>query len=203
MIKVIANFGVNLLGLLIFLFIFWKKMKEDYVSEIIFSVAFVMLGIAFAGGVVAWRFLPDWFFWLETLGIIIGLITSYYKYKVRFYETLEALVIAILPWLSIFYLYDSAKNSSLISLIFFFLTLGFILLFYFFDLKYKNFTWYRSGRVGFSGVATLGVFFLVRCSVSVFGIGVLSFVGKFEPYLSGIMAFITFILIYNLGKGYE
>lgn len=196
----IANIGVNISGLLIFLFLFWRKLKDDYVSEIIFSAAsFILLGLLI-GFFVALRFFPIWLFWSEFVGIIIGLTFAILKFNLRTYETLEAVVVSLLPWFGIFFLRDSVVNSSLISFIAFGVVLALVLIYYFFDLKYKNFTWYRSGRIGFSGLATLGLFFLVRSAVAIFTPSVLSFVGNLEPFISGIFAFVSFVLIFNLGR---
>ena len=196
----IANIGINILGLFIFLFVFWRKLKEDYVSEIIFSASvFILLGLL-AGFIISLKFFPSFIFWSEFIGILLGLALSVLRLKLRVYETLEAAVISFLPWFGIYFLHDSVDNSSLISFIAFGVVLALILAYYFFDLKYKNFSWYRSGRVGFSGLATLGLFFLVRSAVAIFTDNVLSFGGSMEPFISGAFAFISFVAIFNLGR---
>jgi hypothetical protein len=196
----IANIGVNILGLFIFLFVFWKKLKDDYVSEIIFSAATLILMGFLVGFLVGLRFLPSWIFWTEFTGILVGLAIAALKYKLRVYESFEAVVISLLPWLSIYFLHDSVDNSSLVSFIAFGVILALIGAYYLFDLKYKNFSWYRSGRVGFSGLATAGLFFLIRSAVAIFWPSVLSFSGTIEPVISGAFAFVAFVLIFNLGR---
>ncbi len=185
---------------MIFLFIFWKKLKEDYSGEIIFSSGFFILAGILLGHLISVWFLPNWFFWLEFAGVIIGLAASAFKFKVRVYEVLEAIVISLFPWIAIIFLVDSVNNSSAISFVAFLVCLGLIFLYYFFDLKYKGLSWYKSGRVGFSGLATLGIFFLIRSSVAIFLSAVLSFSGKAEVLVSGSLAFVTFLLIYNLAR---
>jgi len=71
-------------------------------------------------------------------------------------------------------------------------------LFYFLETKYKKISWYRSGRVGFSGLTTAAIFFLLRAAISPFYPNLLTFSGSFEYLFSGLVAFILFFLVYNL-----
>jgi hypothetical protein len=195
----LANLLVGFLGTLLFLFIFWTKLKEDYASEIIFKTAFnILLGIL-VGLLLAIK-LPFWFLWISTLGAGIGLAVSVQRYKVRNYETLEASVISLLPFLALLFLKDSVLTSSLVSFIAFLATLVFISLYYYLDLHYKKFTWYKSGKVGFTGLAILGLIFLTRSLIALSRTPVLSFVGKYEAVVSGVAAFVCFLLIFNLSR---
>ncbi len=191
---------IGFLGLLIFLFIFWKRLKEDYAAEIIFKTAFNI----FTGILVSWlisvRFFPEWFLWAEFLGAIVGLTVSTLKLRIRFYETMEAMVIASLPWISLMFLNNSVADSSFGSFVAFLVMLVIILVYYFIDSHYKEFTWYKSGKIGFSGLTTLALILLTRAVLALFGIHVLSFVSKFEGMISGAGAFVVFLLIFNLGR---
>lgn len=196
----ITNILTGLIGILIFLFIFWKRLKEDYSSEIVFkSATYIFMGIL-AGWLVSIKFFTEWFFWLEFVGAIVGLATSFRLLKVRFYETLEAFVIASLPWLSLTFLKSSVVESSFSSFIAFLITLVMIFVYYYLDYHYKEFTWYKSGKIGFAGLLTMAILFLIRSLLALFGIHVLSFVSKFEGIVSGAFAFICFLLIFNLGR---
>ncbi len=191
---------LKFLGILIFLFIFWKRLKEDYAAEIIFRSAFnVLVGILVAW-LVSVRFFPEWFLWVEFLGAIVGLTVSFFKLRVRFYETLEALIISSLPWISLMFLNNSVSGSSFGSFIAFLVVLVMILVYYFIDSHYKEFLWYKSGKIGFSGLTTLALIFITRSVLALFGIHVLSFVSKFEALMSGAGAFLVFLLIFNLGR---
>lgn len=195
-----ASFFVNFLGALIFLFIFWKKIKEDHASEVIFSAGtFVILGIIL-GYFVSARFFKEWFFWLEFLGGSLGLGFSIIRFKIRPYEAIDAFVISLVPWLALTFVKDSIVNSSLISFIAFLACLAAIFVYFFLEGRYKSFFWYRSGKVGFSGLSTLGLFFLTRSTIAIFFHNVLSFSGKSEIYISAIAAFISFLLVFNLSR---
>lgn len=194
----LVNLGIIIFGVLLFLFIFWKKLKEDYAGEIIFkSAARVLFGVAI-GYLFSRKFYADWFIFLETAGAFLGLAFSVYSLRINFYESLEALVLAFMPWLSLFFLAHSVKNSSLSSFLGF-LTILFIILFYFYlDSHYKQFNWYRSGRVGFVGLTTLSLIFFIRSMVATFNDSMLSFVGRFETVVSGGLVIICVTLLYKL-----
>jgi hypothetical protein len=197
----IASLLVNFLGILVFLFIFWKRLREDYSSEIIFKTAFfILVGVA-AGFLISLKFIPMASFWFAFIGATLGLGVAIFSIKVKFYETFEALIISSFPWLSFIYLLDSVTHSSLSSFLAFIAILIFVFISYYLDAHYKDFTWYRSGKIGFAGIATLSLFFIVRSLLAIFTINMLSFVGfKVEAIISGAVAFVCFILLFNLGR---
>lgn len=196
----LVNIAGGMLGTLVFLFIFWKRLKEDYAAEIVFKSAFLVLFGLLVSIVLSQKLFPDWFLFAGIIGMLFGLAASVMRFGIRFYESLDALIVGFLPFLSFIFLQDSILNSSLGSFIGFLTILAFILLFYFLDIHYRGFTWYRSGRVGFAGLATAAIFFLVRATTSLSGMVVLSFVGKLEAIVSGCLAFICFLVLYNLGR---
>lgn len=202
-IMMLANVATAFFGVLIFLYIFWKRLKEDYAANIIFSVSFyILLGIT-VGWLIAVRLLPDWFFWISATGAALGLGLGMLRYRVKFYESTEALGVGVLPWLSFLYLRNSVERSSLVSFLTFLVVLVLIYLFYYLDTHYREFTWYASGKVGFAGLCVVGLLFLARTTASLLGISMLSFIGnlRIEAAFSGVAAFVCFVLLYNLSKG--
>lgn len=209
-----SNFiGVfSLLGVLPFLFFFWRKLRDDYSSAQIFGAGFYMIffillfaGISIFGlsGIIPTTpvFSPTglWF-WGSVLGFVVGLTLAVIKLNVRFFETFEAASIGLLYWLGLVFIFDSIKSQSTSSLISFGVTAGLIGLFYFLNRRYKKFTWYRSGKIGFSGLATVGVFFLLRSILAFFFPFVLTFVGRVDALISGSVSFILFLLLYSLAE---
>lgn len=197
----IASILVNILGTFVFLFIFWKRLKEDYSSEIIFKTAFFILVGILIGFLLSLKFISAASFWFTFVGALLGLGISILALKVRFYETFEALIISSFPWISFIFLLDSVVHSSLSSFLAFIAILIFVFISYYLDTHYKNFTWYKSGKIGFAGVVTLGLFFIVRSLLAIFTIHMLSFVGlKVEAIISAAAAFICSVLLFNLGR---
>lgn len=196
-----GGFAAALLGVPLFLFVFWKKLKEDYVGDSIFATAFFILLGVFLGKVMSLGFFTNFWFWESILLAFLGLIIGVIKYKLRFYEVLEASVIGLLPWLTVLFLGNAILTSSLTSFLGFCLLTLLIGFYYFLDTHYKSFSWYASGRVGFSGLTILATFFLVRAALAGVSVGVLSLAGRIDSIISGILSFAIFLLIYNLAKG--
>lgn len=196
----IASFVAGFSGVAVFLFIFWRRLKEDYSSDIIFKTASTILLGILVSWLLSLRFYATGFLWFVFFGGVLGLSLAVYRYRVMFYETLEAFVAASLPWLSFLFLKDSVRASSLTSFLAFLTILFFIFIFYYLDIHYKRFTWYKSGKIGFSGLALLGLVFGVRSILALYGITVLSFLGGIEAYLSGIVAVTALALLFNLGR---
>lgn len=196
----IAKILLNIAGVLFFFFLFWKKLKEDYDSESIFTFAvFIVVGIGIFS-FASQKILPQWWFWANCLGAVLGFILGRLKFKFRFFESLEATTIGLLPWLSFIFLQDAISSTNLPSLIAFIVLLLVIAFYAFLDAHYKKFTWYKSGKVGFSGLTTLGVLFLIRTAVAAGFPSMLSFLGPIDSIISGVIAFTSFLLVFNLSR---
>jgi len=89
----IASIFTNVLGIFVFLFIFWKRLREDYSAEIIFKTAFDILVGLLAGFLLSLKFAPIACFWLIMAGALLGLAFAIFRLRVKFYETFEALII--------------------------------------------------------------------------------------------------------------
>lgn len=183
---------LNLLGIVLFLFLFWRCLKEDYPREIVFGSAFLILLGVVIGYAVSLNYFPDWFFWLEAFGAFLGFSLGIFKYSLRFFEAFEAAFLGLLPWLAFLFVTRQIYISVFI--------LGLITLSVYLKTKYKTFLWYKSGRIGLSGLLTAGVFFMARMVVAIFFPTMVSLTGKGEIILSGISAFTIFLLVYNLAR---
>lgn len=196
----IVNWLINSAGIILFLFLFWKRLKDDYSSNIVFSVSFFVLLGTCLGYLISAYFFPRWFFWLEAFGSFLGFTIGIIKYNTRFFETFEALFISFLPWLTLFYLAEFIKKPGWAVGVIVLVNFGLILLFDFVSTRYKNFSWYKSGKIGLAGLLTSGAFFLTRAAIATLLPSVVSFSGRSETILSGVCAFTIFLLIYNLSK---
>lgn len=196
----IFNILSNITGIFIFLFIFWKRQKEDFDSAVIFKMAtYILVGTAV--GLLASRlFMKELWLWSAFLGGTGGLALLTWKMKTNFYETFEAFLIGGLPWIAIIFLSDSATHSSLASFIGFLVILLIIFISYWLDAHYKRFSWYRSGKMGFTGITTLSLVFALRFGLAIFGLVVLSFVSKFEALLSGFGMLVSLYFLFSLGR---
>ena len=185
---------------LFFLFFFWRKLREDYTNNQIFNTGFYILFGIFLFSVLADNFAPLWTFWLSLSGSLFGLFIGISRFRLRIFEAVEAWVLGLLGITMSFYVYNWVKSFSLVDFAPVVVLFLFIFLYFFMDSKYKQFTWYRSGRIGFTGLVTLGSFFLLRSLVALFYPNMLFFVGKSEPILSGIVSFTAFLILFNLSR---
>ncbi len=182
------------------MFVFWRRLKEDYSSDIIFQTATAILVGMGLGLLMSKLFLPLWFFWLALAGSLAGMLLMVSKFKLKKFETFEAFVLASLPAISVMLFEDSIIHSTLSSFLAFVASLVFIFIAYWIDQNYKSFTWYKSGKIGFTGLSTSALFFLVRTVVAITGISVVSFVGRFEAIGSGIIGLVCLGLLIYLGR---
>lgn len=188
----------HILGILIFLFLLWKTLKDDYQYEKIFSLGFVVL-VSVAVSILVLNFTPHlYWFWIMGTIMTISIALAIKKQRMKFFEVIEGFAISILPWLSFYFLNDSIQKSSLSSFLAFWLTLICIFIYFLLKNYYRTFSWYKSGRVGFAGISTLLIFFIVRMISSIFFPYIISFSGKSEIFLSGSTALLLGILLYNL-----
>lgn len=191
---------INLLGILIFFFLYWRRLKEDYISPVIFTSLSIILVLGMMAYFLANKFLPNWWFWTTITAFFVGLVVSVKYLKLHFYETLEVTIVSLFPWLFIVFLFDAVKNRSWISFSAAIIIPIFLFIYNQLNLRYKDFGWYRSGRIGFAGLTTLGIFFLIRGTIAIFLPFVLSFAGKMEPIASGSAAFLLFLGVFDLSR---
>lgn len=200
------------LGSILYLFVYWRRLREDYSSSLIFESGFlyllgVLVGVFVSQFIFSKSLVNSYFFdkgglwfWGGVIGFTVSFLLGTYIRKIRFYESFEAagvgmlylvfLVLLILP-------ISQNKIANFLPAAIAALTLA---LYYFLDKRYKSFSWYKSGRVGFSGLTAFGVFFLARAVVAVLSPHMISFVGIIDAVLSAVIAFLAFFNVYNLSQ---
>ena len=196
----LINILVGLVGVFIYLFIFWKKLKEDYVANQIFTTGILSILFGFLAYFISTRFLPMWWFWLALIGFTAGLTLGIIRYHMRGYETAEAAGVAILPWLFLIFITDSIINQSIYSFLYAMTVVIAVVVYLILNSKYKEFSWYASGRVGFAGLTAIGIFFLLRGIIAFIFPDMISFVGKIDALISGMVAFVVFLSVFNLAR---
>src|SRR5260221_653025 len=206
-INILISLPIGILG---FLFLFWRRLKEDYPGDQIFTFGFIVAAcilVGFFSGLAIYNIRHTIFFsshglwfWLAFLFGGIGFVTSFLKLKLRFFETLEATGLGFLFLYFVISLVGSIQTVDLKLLLFSLIDGSLILFFFFIDTRYKRFSWYKSGKVGFAGLMVLGSFFLARAIVALLDPSMLSFVGKFDAIISSVVSFLFFITLYNLSE---
>lgn len=193
----------NLVGVLLLFYFLWKKLKDDYHYEKIFNLGFVILASLALGLLISKFTVANYWFWISFITIAITFLFTIKNQKIKFYESLDGLVIGLMPLLGLNFLVDAVKKSSLSSFLTFWTVLILIFLFFFLDSQYKRFSWYKSGRVGFTGLFIIGLFFLIRIVIYLIYPQTISFVAPFDIYLSSTFAFLFFLILYRLSRSKE
>lgn len=163
------GFVFGVLALFVFAFILWKKLKEDYHAETIFKFTLALL---FGVGVGAWiaaAWAPQFVFWASLVGgVLTGFLYSK-RLNLRFFEVVDGTSLASLAFLFTLYLGQVVKILPGVSYFVLAKTAVLFLLFFlygYFLKSYRRFRWYPSGKVGFAGLLTLALFFLLRGIIS-------------------------------------
>jgi hypothetical protein len=190
---------LTLFSVIVFQYFFWKKLKDDYSQYQIFTSGFYSLfGIA-AGFIISHLYFPAYWFWCSLIGSISGLLIGRYRLRMKFFETLEAWIIGSLSIFLIYNIYDITGEPSLDRVIGMIAVILLIVLFFYINKRYKKYVWYRSGKVGFSGLLVAGLYFVFRASFSVFS-GIMNKSAIPDAIASSIVAFVSFLTLYNLAK---
>lgn len=194
-----------LIGSFLYLFIYWRRLKEDYASPLIFVSSIFQLVLLIFVYWFAKQFLAPslsqsdlispnglWF-WLDFGAISLSQLLLGKFTEMKYYEVFEATVLAS------FYLLLAFFISQLL-LLGAGLILALIIFYYLLDHNYKKFAWYRSGKVGFSSLTTLAIFFLIRAIMAFLAPNSLLLFGKIDTIISSSAALITFASLYNLSQ---
>lgn len=153
------------LGGISFSFILWKRLREDYPPEPVFSVTLVLLGV----GLLAASFLGavgDFSFWIGTLLLSVAGFYTIKKLGFKFFEFVDAVVPAFFLlsfFVSLASVVKNPTNPVLLAQVA--VPLFSLVVYNFFIARYRQFSWYPSGKVGFAGLSSLGVYFVLRGAV--------------------------------------
>ncbi len=161
-----------------FSFVLWRKLKDDYYNAEIFKFTiFIFIGFV-AGWWIALSFANSFSFWIT---IIAPFIVGSYVHRrlgLRFFEVIDALAPAWFAFLffsysGVFLSHIINQNSLVLKIPTWFVLAEIVLalfstVFYRYLLvRYRRFSWYPSGKVGFAGLASTGIYFIVRSLINI------------------------------------
>lgn len=195
----------------LFLFMFWRRLKEDYSPKLIFDSGFTFLvstSVGFLLSFAASKYIQASFlfrpsqvwFWGGFIGSIVGLKIINSRFKLKLTETFEASTLGVISCLIVLYFINFLVTKSPPVLIILLFVIFLMALFYFLEGRYRRFAWYKSGRVGFSGLTISGLYFFLRVVLSIFAPQTFSLVGKVDLLPSAVVAFLLFFSLYNLSE---
>jgi len=192
---------VTCTALLLYIFFFWRRLKEDYISKAIFNAAFLTLiaTLVFSQFARLTDHQNAWF-WGGFVGFFMSVMFFARSYKFKIFELYEAAGRSALFLIIAIGLADYLSFQNIKSLAIAGFCIALFGLFIVVDANYRKFTWYRSGRVGVAGLIILGVFFTARAIVAALGFDILSILGRIDFIFSGIVAFLHFFFVYHLSQ---
>ncbi len=203
---------VVVFGSLVFVFMFWRRLKEDYSSDILFSagvsmaictmlfsaIFFYIANFFFAKSAV---FYPEgMWFWGAVVGYLIAYAVSVWRYEMKVYEVFDAAGIALLLWYAEIIFAYSIIPLYISGLAFFSAVFIFYLSFVWLQKNYKRLSIFRNSRAGAPGLAIIGALFFVRVLAAYFVPSLVSLVGPIDIVPSSVVAFLLFFSVYNLSE---
>lgn len=208
---ILANFSALLIGFFLYLFFYWRNLKEDYKSQPVFDSGIVIFASTVILGLIfeaISNFLPESYiydrtglwFWGGAIGYLLAFLYTKQKFKFRHYEHFQASSIPLFVIIFLSFVIDFIVNmnsNSLFGALFVFILW---IVYIFLQKNYRKFTWYKSGRFGFAALMTYGVFFFARTLIALTSTDVISSAGKIDVILSGIVSFIFFFNVYLLSE---
>ena len=189
-----------LIGSIVFLFTLWKGLRGDYKINSIFTFGFSVLFFVFAGLFLSSVINRGIWLWAAVLGMCFGLLLGVAKTGIRLLDAVESGVLSLL------FLMECAMTGLFLSLyspstfaagVF---VLWLILLYYYLKTRYKSLSWYKSGKIGFSALSVLIVFFVTRIPVALFFPNMISFLGKIDVLPSFLVSLLLVVCLIRLSR---
>lgn len=197
-------------GILISLFIVWKKLREDYPDNEIFLLSLGIIAGAAAGyfgATLAHLVVGDLRFWGAVFGGFSAGIALTRKLSMRGFEVLEAFVpasavyllfvwVTRVPWLSF------GRTPEFLRIL---AGLGIVVLsllvYLYFSKSYRRFLWYPSGKLGLASLVSLVFFFLGRAVLANIASGVLPWLERILDTAFGVIGGTLILVVLYLRSG--
>ncbi len=185
---------------LVFLFLVWQNLQEDYKTSSVFTFGFYILGFLYLGLLIAKVTNPLFWFWFAFAGSVSGFALGTRRADVKLLDGLEASTIALLFLLffvasAMFLKYYNPETFATMIFI-----LWLILLYYFVKTKYKSIGWYKSGKLGFCALTVASIFFGFRIPVALFFPNMISFLGKIDVIPSFFVSLFYVVSLLRLSR---
>lgn len=163
------------MALIVFLYVFWKRLKDDYIANQIFSVAFLSIAGFISAVIYLKLFSFNWSFWGITVGVIFGMLVGVYRFKIKLLDALNSEIVAWSPLIigaGVFTGITLADNLMII------LSLIFGILYLSNDLILKlvqDVTKFKYGRSHISGLIVISLYMVLRFILAIYHNKVLFF----------------------------
>lgn len=189
----------SLVSFFTYLFFLWKNLREDYDVGRVFTFGIATF-FAFIIGSLLGRILGNFWYWIGLVCFVAVSVLLIRRFEFRIIEVIEASTPGILIVHLLLFLLGLLRNQSINHILMVLLGLLLIILFVVLKKNYKRFTFYKSGRLGFASLVTLGLLYLIRAITALVAPHTISHIGVFEFIPAAIISFFSFLTVYNLGN---
>jgi hypothetical protein len=199
-------------GILIFVFLFWRRLKEDYSNEILFSSALSIVFYVLVLSVLVQFIFSyiDWgnevfeasgvWFWGSVVGYLIGLYFAIRKFELRKYEVIEASAVSLLPLYSLVFISWAVYPLNFLNFAGGIVVAALFALFVWLERNYKKVPLLKFSKSGAAGLFVLGTLFFMRSVVAAVDPSMVSFAGRIDVIPSAVVSFLLFFFMYNLSE---
>lgn len=162
---ILLSLVLSFVGILLFSFVIWKRLREDYTNDQIYLLSFALFICALGARWIA----SNWFIGFEVWFVVVACAGALnYLLKrlgIKFFEFVDALAPATFYFLFFWYLGKlvlGGKDQLLIIGPQVLLSFAMLFIYQFLLSRYRKFSWYPSGKVGFAGLASFAIYSLFR-----------------------------------------
>jgi len=199
-VRLAVNILISLPLFLTALFILWKKLRDDYIGSQIFGLGFGIYFFLIAGLLLFHYFKILYFEWI-VIAAPLGVVFYYvYRVKMRLNELVNALAPSLYMGSIYYYLMIVILKNNYFSLFGIVLSVLFIIIYFLLEKNYKKFQWYKSGKVGFSGLFVAGAYFFVNSALAVLVPDMVFFSGKINAIISLLLGLTAVLALVRLSK---
>lgn len=174
----LLSYPLYLSAFFLFSFILWKRLKEDYTNEQIYGWTLRILLVELIVLWIVQVWLPDVTFLILFLTTAASGYILLGKIGIKFFEFIDAFApawftFALLSWIGASMGQGQEAFFNLNNLIIrvipeFLISILSLYLFLFFLKRYRRFSWYPSGKVGFAGLTSLLIFFFLYSFLQIY-----------------------------------
>lgn len=191
-------------GIFAFSFAIWRRLVDDYTTDQIFYLILLLLLGGGGGFLLASFFATAAASWGFFAGL--GALGAYAikRLDLGIFEVIDSVVIGLL-WLVLSVWVGTLAKDGFGD---YYLVVGEIVLavvaifsYGFFSRRYRRLSWYPSGKIGFVGLATSAVYFLIRFMLAMVSALVLSLPGRLAEAVVSLIIFTILVIFIWLRSG--
>ena len=198
--RLLINTLISVPFFLTSLFILWKKLRDDYIASQIFSLGFGIYFSLVAGFLLFHFFKFSYSEWFIVAAPVVVVLYLSNRGRMRLNELVNALAPLLYVSNIYYYLMLVILKNNYFALIGIFLSILFIIFYFLLEKNYKKLQWYKSGKIGFSGLFVLSVYFFMNSALAILIPDMVFFSGKINAIISMLLGLIFAFALTRLSK---